>query len=72
MCPDEITDADIVEEEEILSEEESLSKLRMACQGCTGDDACCAITGLRAAGWIVRKKETPIGFLISFTRPIGS
>jgi len=37
----------------ILTVEESLSKLTKACEGCVGDEACCAIAGLKAAGWDV-------------------
>lgn len=38
---------------DVLTVEESLDKLTKACEGCTGDEACCAIVGLKSAGWDV-------------------
>lgn len=40
--------------DEVLTVEESLGKLTKACEGCTGDEACCAIVGLKQAGWDVQ------------------
>ncbi len=37
--------------DDLLTEEESLAKLRAGCNGCTDDTACCAISGLLAHGW---------------------
>jgi hypothetical protein len=60
--------------DETLSETESLSKLTKACEGCTGDESCCAIVGLKKAGWTVTISQGIAhdgrkGFVISCTEP---
>ena len=44
-------------QDDILSESESLSKLTKACEGCVGDESCCAIVGLKKAGWTVNLSD---------------
>jgi len=61
-------------QDDTLSEKESLSKLTQACEGCTNDDACCAIVGLKKAGWDVSisegiNHEGRKGIVISCTEP---
>jgi hypothetical protein len=41
-------------EDEKLTPKEAIDKLLRSCDGCTGDDACCAIASLKEAGWEVK------------------
>lgn len=63
------------EEDKPLTEKESLEKLEKACEGCTGDEACCAIAGLKLAGWTVEKApainaDGRKGFIITALEPL--
>lgn len=62
-------------EDEFLSEKEALSKFEKACEGCTSDEGCCAIIGLKKAGWDVSKNPTITyggreGFVLTCLKPM--
>lgn len=62
-------------EEEFLTPEQSIEKLTKGCEGCTNDEACCAIIGLKKAGWEIEKSPAVAhdgrkGFVISFKEPL--
>lgn len=50
----DLTDTTNNDDDDVLTVEQSLSKLSKACEGCVGDESCCALAGLKAAGWDVQ------------------
>lgn len=65
-----------IKEDDTLTEAESLSKIKKACEGCTSDEACCAFVGLKKAGWTVNisdgvDHEGRKGIVISCTEPLN-
>jgi hypothetical protein len=69
------TKAKAPKKDDTLSESESLSKIRKACEGCTNDSACCAFVGLKKAGWTINisdgiDHEGRKGIVINMTEPV--
>jgi hypothetical protein len=63
--------------DELLTVDEALAKIDISCSGnCDvfdSDEACCAIRGLRVAGWSVARMRDASGrFAIVFTPPEGT